>query len=177
MSTPAGRAIRSSRSHDIAWLEFEKPDLDRAEAFAHAFGFATVLRTPDELQLRGTDAGAPCVHRCGAAPGRGSSGPPSRPQDEVDVLRLADATGAHRANRCPNPSAASSVDLVDPSGMPVRVVAGTHDLPALPIQPPHVFNVGHELLRTNATQRPPACRQAFNGSDTSCCRPPGTPRR
>ncbi|MGZ6779996.1 MAG: VOC family protein, partial [Mycobacterium sp.] len=24
---------------DIAWLEFEKPDLDRAEAFARAFGF------------------------------------------------------------------------------------------------------------------------------------------
>ena len=26
--------------HDIAWLEFEKPDLTRAEAFARAFGFA-----------------------------------------------------------------------------------------------------------------------------------------
>ena len=39
---------------DIAWLEFEKPDLVRAEAFANAFGFTTVLRTADELQLRGT---------------------------------------------------------------------------------------------------------------------------
>ena len=38
-STPDGRATRSSRCADIAWLEFEKPDLDRAEAFAHAFGF------------------------------------------------------------------------------------------------------------------------------------------
>ena len=46
---------------DIAWLEFEKPDLARAEEFARAFGFATVLRTPDEVQLRGTDPGAPCV--------------------------------------------------------------------------------------------------------------------
>ena len=42
------------RVHDLAWLEFEKPDLDRAERFAHAFGFATALRTPDEVQLRGT---------------------------------------------------------------------------------------------------------------------------
>src|SRR5271168_4918672 len=41
--------------HDIAWLEFEKPDLTRAEAFARAFGFATVLRTDSELQLRGAD--------------------------------------------------------------------------------------------------------------------------
>ena len=46
---------------DLAWLEFEKPDLVRAEAFARAFGFSKVLHTADELQLRGTDAGSPCV--------------------------------------------------------------------------------------------------------------------
>ena len=46
---------------DLAWLEFEKPDLVRAEAFARAFGFTTVLHTADELYLRGTDAGSPCV--------------------------------------------------------------------------------------------------------------------
>ncbi|PRC60794.1 2,3-dihydroxybiphenyl 1,2-dioxygenase, partial [Mycobacterium sp. ITM-2017-0098] len=33
---------------DIAWLEIEKPDLLRAEAFAQAFGFSTALRTDDE---------------------------------------------------------------------------------------------------------------------------------
>ena len=47
--------------HDLAWLEFQKPDLVRAEAFAHAFGFTTVSRSDDELYLRGCDAGAPCV--------------------------------------------------------------------------------------------------------------------
>ena len=46
---------------DLAWLEFEKPDLVRAEAFARAFGFTTVLHTGDELYLRGTDAGSTCV--------------------------------------------------------------------------------------------------------------------
>ena len=25
--------------HDLAWLEFQKPDLERAELFARAFGF------------------------------------------------------------------------------------------------------------------------------------------
>ena len=43
---------------DLAWLEFEKPDLTRAEAFARAFGFSTVLHASDELQLRGTDPGS-----------------------------------------------------------------------------------------------------------------------
>ena len=47
--------------HDVAWLEFEKPDLARAEAFSQAFGFSTALRTTDELWLRGTDSGSPCV--------------------------------------------------------------------------------------------------------------------
>jgi hypothetical protein len=37
---------------DVLWLEFEKPDLAGAEAFAAAFGFTTALRTPDELHLR-----------------------------------------------------------------------------------------------------------------------------
>ena len=46
---------------DLAWLEFCKPDLAASERFAHAFGFTTASRTADELQLRGTDAGAPCV--------------------------------------------------------------------------------------------------------------------
>lgn len=41
--------------HDVVWLEFEKPDLDKAEAFGRAFGFSVALRTDDELQLRGSD--------------------------------------------------------------------------------------------------------------------------
>src|SRR6266496_1135331 len=46
---------------DLAWLEFQKPDLSASEQFAHAFGFTTVSRTADELQLRGSDAGSACV--------------------------------------------------------------------------------------------------------------------
>src|ERR1700755_3224903 len=75
---------------DIAWLEFEKPDLVRAEAFANAFGFATVLRTSDEVQLRGTRAGAPCVILRRGERSR-FVGTAFAAQDEVDVLRLADA--------------------------------------------------------------------------------------
>src|ERR1700730_6634225 len=42
---------------DLAWLEFEKPDLDAAERFAHAFGFVTAARTADTVYLRGARAG------------------------------------------------------------------------------------------------------------------------
>jgi hypothetical protein len=60
--------------HDIAWLEFEKPDLTRTEAFSQAFGFSTAHRTADELYLRGTDSGSPCV-LIRRGPGRGLSAP------------------------------------------------------------------------------------------------------
>jgi Glyoxalase/Bleomycin resistance protein/Dioxygenase superfamily len=139
--------------HDIAWLEFEKPDLTRAEAFAHAFGFATVLRTDSELQLRGTDAGAPCViiRRGATTRFRGMA---FAAHDEADLLRLANATGA-RTRPLPEAIGGLSVDLMDPGGIPVHVVAGTHQLDALPAQTPHTFNFGDGLNRVNATQRPP----------------------
>ena len=58
----SGRAVNPViKVADIAWLEFEKPDLTRCEAFARAFGFQTAHRAPDQLALRGTGAGAPCV--------------------------------------------------------------------------------------------------------------------
>jgi Glyoxalase/Bleomycin resistance protein/Dioxygenase superfamily len=138
---------------DIAWLEFEKPDLARAEAFARAFGFATVLRTADEVQLRGTDAGAPCVILRRGERSR-FVGTAFRACDETDVVRLAEVAGAS-ARSLPESIGGISVDLVDPSGIPVRVVAGMHALPELPGLDAHTFNFGHELRRTNAMQRPP----------------------
>jgi catechol 2,3-dioxygenase-like lactoylglutathione lyase family enzyme len=138
---------------DLAWLEFEKPDLDRAEAFARAFGFTILLRTSDELQLRGSDEGGPCVLLRRGSRSR-FAGTAFRAADEVDVLRLADATRT-TAKPLPESLGGLSVGLVDPSGLPVRVVAGMHDLPELTAQRPHVYNVGNQLNRTNATQRPP----------------------
>jgi len=138
---------------DIAWLEFQKPDLARAEAFANAFGFATALRTHDELHLRGTDADTPCVI---IRRGSGSRflGAAYQAEDEADVLRLAGATGAD-TRPLPETRGGLTVDLVDPSGIPVRVVAGMHPHESLPSQSPHILNFGHELRRVNAMQRPP----------------------
>ena len=138
---------------DLAWLEFEKPDLVRAEAFARAFGFTTVVHTSDELHVRGTDSGSPClVFR------RGTSsrfvGPAFAAQDNTDVERLAAATGA-RITPLPDALGGVAVTLTDPNGGPVRVVAGTHPLAELPGQRPQTLNFGHDLRRTNATQRPP----------------------
>ena len=141
------------KAHDLAWLEFQKPDLERAELFAQAFGFTTSLRTHDEVHLRGTDPGSPCV-LIRRGPRSRFIGPAFRAADPQDVLRLAEATGRTMTS-LPESLGGVTVDLVDPSGTRVRVVADTHELPALPTQQPLTFNFGHDVARTNATQRPP----------------------
>ena len=138
---------------DIAWLEFEKPDLTRAEAFARAFGFHTPQRGPDEVQLRGARAGGPCVI-LRRGPWSRFTGVAFRARDEADLRRLSDATGAP-VRRLPEAIGGRSVDLIDPSGMRVRVVAGTHELPELSGQRAHTFNFGHDARRINTGQRPP----------------------
>lgn len=137
---------------DIAWLEFEKPDLVRAEAFARAFGFQVSISTPDELQLRGTDPGAACVIiRRGS--GSRFTGVAFAAHDELDVLKLAEVAGVP-TRPLPETTGGLVAELLDPSGIPVRVVAGMRELPALPSQHPLVTNTGHDIPRINATQRP-----------------------
>ncbi|MFC4610422.1 VOC family protein [Streptomyces maoxianensis] len=138
---------------DLAWLEFEKPDLDRAEVFARDFGFAIAARTEHELWLRGTFAGSPCmvIRR-----GRASRfiGPAFRAAERADLDRLARATGS-TVRDIGVPGGGQSVALLDPSGLPVRVVHCAEQLPALPEQQPLILNFGTDHRRTNATQRPP----------------------
>lgn len=138
---------------DIAWLEFERPDMARAEAFARAFGFHTAQHGPDELQLRGTRAGAPCVI-VRRGPRSRFTGAAFRASDDADVPRLATHVDAP-VRPLPETIGGRSVDLTDPSGMRVRVVAGMHELPELPDQPVHDFNFGRDVRRTNTGQRPP----------------------
>ena len=136
----------------LAWLEFEKPDLDRAEKFGTDFGFTVADRTPDTLLLRGRQAAAACVvvHR---GPQARFVGPAYQAAARDDLDRLARGTGgtvtAHWGGH--------AVLLRDPSGYPVRVVYGVPELSALPERAPlplNFGNLGSELARVNATQRP-----------------------
>ncbi|MFJ8075731.1 VOC family protein [Streptomyces sp. NPDC096176] len=141
------------KAADLAWLEFEKPDLDRAEVFARDFGFAVAARTEGELWLRGTFAGSPCmVIRRGQA--SRFIGPAFRAAERADLDRLARATGSS-VRDIDVPGGGQSVTLLDPSGFPVRVVHCAEQLPPLPDQQPLLLNTGGEHRRTNATQRAP----------------------
>ena len=133
----------------LAWLEFEKPDLDRAERFGTDFGFTVADRTPEALLLRGRRASTPClVTRRGPQPR--FTGVTFQAAAREDLDRLARGTGgtvtAHRGGH--------AVRLRDPSGYPVHVVYGVPELPALPERGPLALNFGAEPTRANATHRP-----------------------
>jgi catechol 2,3-dioxygenase-like lactoylglutathione lyase family enzyme len=139
----------------LAWLEFEKPDLDRAERFYADFGFTVADRTPEALLLRGRwAAAASLVVRRGPRPR--FVGPAFAAAARDDLDRLARGTGgtvtAHRGGH--------GVLLRDPSGYPVRVIHGVPELAALPERAALPMNVGDfgqsgsRPVRVNATQRP-----------------------
>ncbi|MFD6222255.1 VOC family protein [Nocardia asteroides] len=138
---------------DLAWLEFEKPDLERAETFAHAFGFRTAYRDQHELQLRGAHTGAPCVRIRRGGTSR-FTGLAFHAADPADLERLATALDTR-----PFPLSESlggrAVVTTDPSGLRVRVVAETHPLDPLPTPAPLDWNRGDEATRINRPQRPP----------------------
>ncbi len=133
----------------LAWLEFEKPDLDRAARFGTDFGFTVAGQTPDTVLLRGRQAAAAClVVRRG--PQARFVGPTFAAAARDDLDRLARGAGgtvtAHQGGH--------AVLLRDPSGIPVRVVHGVPELPALAGRAPLPLNFGSEPVRVNATQRP-----------------------
>ena len=125
-STRGGRRNPVVKVHDLAWLEFAKPDLDRAELFARAFGFTTATAHRRRAAAAGHDPGAPCV-LIRKGPRSRFLGAAFRAADPADVLRLAEATG-RKVAPLPESLGGVTVDLVDPSGQRVRVVADTHEL-------------------------------------------------
>ncbi|WP_329393093.1 VOC family protein [Streptomyces lydicus] len=137
---------------DLAWLVFEKPDLDRAETFARDFGLTVGVRTADELRLRGTFAGTDAVV-IRRGPASRFVGPVFRAADRADLGRLARHAGARVRPVGPG-RAGAVVDLVDPTGFPVGVVHGADSHPALPEQVALPLNTGTAKRRLNATQRP-----------------------
>jgi catechol 2,3-dioxygenase-like lactoylglutathione lyase family enzyme len=134
---------------DLGWLQFEKPDLDRAEIFARDFGFTVAARTRDELRLRGTLPGTDALVIKRGARSR-FVGPVFQAAAPEDLDRLARHTGApvrpHGTGRI--------VELKDPSGIPVAVVSGVAEHAGLPGQTPLTLNTGGRADRVNATQRP-----------------------
>ena len=114
----------------LAWLEFEKPDLDRAERFGTDFGFTVADRTPQTLLLRGRWAGpASLVVRRGPSPA--SPAPPSPPPP----ARISTGWPAAPAGRSPRTGAATASCCVTPAGSRCASSMASRSCPRCPNAP------------------------------------------
>ena len=135
---------------DVAFVAFRAPDLPRMRAFMEDFGASVTLESDDRLYMRGLGE-APFVHMTERGePGFLMVG--LRAESLEDLAKLATETGTTPAP-LDAPGGGQFIDLADPDGHKVRVVAGQQ--PAAPAQmdPPAAWNFAADKPRLRATKR------------------------
>jgi catechol 2,3-dioxygenase-like lactoylglutathione lyase family enzyme len=151
---PARHPQPTVKAQALAYLQFERPDLARAERFLTDFGLTVAARTDAATFFRGT-AGTPFCYviRRAAKPrfvGFGLS-----LATHADLERIASLPGASAIEPCSTPFGGDRVRLHDPSGFVVDAVYGAVDTLPLPHRTPLQLNTVDTQPRVNATQRPP----------------------
>ncbi|TAK77971.1 MAG: glyoxalase [Aquabacterium sp.] len=152
---PARHPNPTVKAIALTHLMFERPDLDRTEAFLRDFGLRTTLRTPDELYLRGTAPAAYCYRARRARQAR-FVGMGFAVASRQDLLKLSRLPGASPIVRADRPGGGEMLTLVDPSGFTVEIVWNQQPADVLPHRALLTWNVGRAVARVDAFQRLPA---------------------
>jgi len=152
---PAPHGHPTVKAQRLAYLLFERPDLDRAARFLADFGFAVAQRSADALYLRGAGS-APFCYRVAHAPKARFVGFGLAVGSRHDLEQLAAVPGAAPIERSTAPGGGERVRLRDPSGFVVEAIAGQAAVAPLPHRPPLALNFDTTQARINAAQRPPA---------------------
>ena len=135
---------------DIAFVGFRAPDLDRMRGYMEDFGGVVVQQTDRELHVRGSGP-APFVHVTERGePGFAMVG--FRAQSVEDLTALAKEVGATLAP-LDAPGGGLFIDLADPDGHKVRVVAGQQAVEPILSDPPAAWNFATTKPRLRATKR------------------------
>ena len=136
---------------DVAFVRFRVPDLDRAAAFAEAFGLVTAHRDENSLYSRGSDP-EPWIHVVEKGePGFGGVGFDAATAD--DFAAAAELPGASKPEALDGPGGGQRVRFTDLDGYPVEVVHGREPAAALPAPHAQPYNTGQERRRFNVLQR------------------------
>jgi catechol 2,3-dioxygenase-like lactoylglutathione lyase family enzyme len=153
---PARNADPTVRARRLAYLIWERPDLERAETFLTTFGLKAAERTPASLYLRGTTAAPFCyvVHK--AAKPR-FAGFALELASRRDLERIARSVpGAGPIEPLVGPGGGEVVRLTDPSGFRVEAVHGQQPYAAAPRRASlDCFNTADASPRVDDTQRVP----------------------
>ncbi|WP_205527254.1 VOC family protein [Solimonas sp. K1W22B-7] len=150
---PARHPSPTVRAQALAYLVFERPDLERTERFLRDFGLERVSRTEDVLFMRAAGPAPYCyrVHRGPRACFRGFG---LLVDGHADLERLSGLPGASPVRPVTWPGGGKRVELTDPSGFRVEAIAGQTAAHELPHRGPIHFNLAGDRRRINQTQRP-----------------------
>ena len=142
-----------TRVDDIAYLLFEKPDLDLAERFLTDFGLVRTEQTSDRIRFRAAGP-SPTVYTAQRGPTSRYLGAGFRIDRRAGLDALAAATG-RPIEPIEEPGGGVRVTLTDPAGFRVDVIHGVTDAPLLPIRTtPLPLNTPWRKPRVNRGQRP-----------------------
>ncbi|MEK6789779.1 MAG: VOC family protein [Pseudomonadota bacterium] len=152
---PARHASPTVKVQQLAYLIWERPNLDQTEAFLTDFGLTVAARSPSALYLRGSAAAPFCyMVRLGAQ--ARFLGLALEVDSEQALQRLARLPGASPAESLTSPGGGRVVRLRDPSGFLVEAVFGQTPYAALPQRQAMTHNTADHTSRINKTQRVPA---------------------
>jgi catechol 2,3-dioxygenase-like lactoylglutathione lyase family enzyme len=151
---PARRPNPLSKARALAYLRFERPDLEQAERFLVDFGLRVAARTDEALYLRGTEGGTPFCYAVRRAAVARFTGFGLAVGSRLDLETLAKVPGASPIERLDGPGGGERVRLVDPSGFAVDAVCGRGDPQPLLRRPALQLNTADARPRVNAAQRP-----------------------
>ncbi|MEM8605762.1 MAG: VOC family protein [Myxococcota bacterium] len=144
----------TAKAVELAYLSFERSDLDEAERFLTDFGLVTVERTSDALWLRAT---GPAPFCCAVTQGRKDRflGLAFRVSTRSELVSLGRVRGASPIEPMEGPGEGERVRLVDPNGFTVDAVHGQVPAEPLPHRQPLCVNSPDIHSRINDTQRSP----------------------
>jgi hypothetical protein len=151
---PARHPHPTAKATALAYLIFDRPDLEQAERFLNDFGLQTVSRSEALLLLRGTGASHYCYVVRKASKAR-FVGFGLQVASRVELDAIATLPGASEVEKSALTGGGYVVRLTDPSGFRVDAIWGQVPASALPHRLPLPFNSVDAMVRINGTQRPP----------------------
>jgi catechol 2,3-dioxygenase-like lactoylglutathione lyase family enzyme len=151
---PARHHNPTTRASSLAYLIFDRPDPERAEAFLADFGLTVASRGQDLLFLRGTGP-SPFCYVVRRAPAARFVGLGLQVDSLADLEALAGVPGATPVREVTWPGGGRRVELTDPSGFLVHTVFGSAPADPRPHRSSLPWNTPGSAPRVNRTQRPP----------------------
>jgi len=144
------------KAQSLAFLMFEKPDLDACETFLTDFGMQRVTCDNGRLLMRGHGS-APCVYLAKRGNKARYLGAAFTVDGEAQLQKVQALDGARRLAASDIPGGGSGFELIDPAGNVLWLITGQQALAALPLRAPlhPQTNCYSEKRRVNATVRPP----------------------